>query len=127
MKIVKVIALFKNCDPENITNYRPIFVLPCFCKVLERVMYDRLYKYLCKEKLYSKQLGFQKVHSTDHTIAYLLDQTYESFENDNYALRVSVDLSKAFDTIDHSILLKKLKMYGINTTNLVQFASHINY
>ena len=101
MKIAKLIPLFKNGDPENITNYRPISVFSCFSKVLERIMYNRLYKYLCKEKLlYSKQSGFQKGHSADHAIVHLVDQIYQSFENDNYTLG-------AFDTVDHSILLKK--------------------
>ena len=52
MKIAKVIPLFKNSDPGNITNYRPISVLPCFSKVLERIMYNRLYKYLCYRPCY---------------------------------------------------------------------------
>ena len=69
MKIAKVIPLVKNDDPENITNCRPISVLPCFSKVLEHIMYNRLYKYLCEEKLlYSKQFGFQIGHSIDHAI-----------------------------------------------------------
>ena len=69
MKIAKVIPLVKNDDPENITNCRPMSVLPCFSKVLEHIMYNRLYKYLCEEKLlYSKQFGFQIGHSTDHAI-----------------------------------------------------------
>ena len=124
MKIAKVIPLFKNGDPKNITKYRPISVLPCFSKVLERIMYNRLYKYFCEEKLlYSKQFGFQKGHSTDHAIVHLVDQIYESFENDNYTLGVFIYLSKAFDTIDHSILLKKQKMYDVNTTNIAWFAS----
>ena len=127
MKIAKVIPLFKNGDPENITNYRPISVLPCFSKVVERIMYNRLYKYLWEEKLlYSKQFGFQKGHSTDHAVVHLFDQIYESFENDNYTLGVFIDLSKAFDTVDHSILLKKLEMYGVNTTNLTWFACYLN-
>ena len=63
---------------------------------------------MCEEKLlYSKQFGFQKGHSTDHAIVHLVDQIYESFENDNYTLGVFIDLPKAFDTVDHSISLKK--------------------
>ena len=50
--------------------------------------------------------GFQKGHSTDHAIVHLVDQIYDSFENDNYTLGVFIDTSKAFDTVDHSILLK---------------------
>ena len=87
-------------------------------------MYNRLYSYLVNQKiLYSKQFGFQKSHSTDHTIAQLADQIHESFENDSYTLGVFIDLSKAFDTIDHAILLKKLENYGIKDTNLAWFRS----
>ena len=82
---------------------------------------------MCEEKLLcSKQFGFQKGHSTDHAIVHLVDQIYESFENDNYTLGVFIDLSKAFDTADHSMLLKKLEMYGVNTTKLTWFASYLN-
>ena len=74
MKIAKVIPLFKNGDPKNITNYRPISVLPCFSKVLKRIMYNQLYKYLCEEELLnSKQSVFQKGHFTDHAIVNLVD------------------------------------------------------
>ena len=57
---------------------------------------------------------------------HLVDQIYKSFENDNYTLGVFIDLAKAFDTVDHSILLKKLEMCGVNTTNLAWFASYLN-
>ena len=59
MKIAKVISLLKNGNSENITNYRPVSVFPCFSKVLDRIMYNRFYKYLCEEKLlYSKHFEF---------------------------------------------------------------------
>ena len=71
-------------------------------------------------------MNSKKGHSTDHAIVRLVDQIYESFENDNYTLGVFIDLSKAFDTIDYSILLKNLEMYGVSTTNLTWFASYLN-
>ena len=75
LKIARVTPLFKGGDPSNISNYRPISVLPCFSKILERIMYNRLYKYLTTEKLlYSKQFGFQTTLSTEHGIVKLVDQ-----------------------------------------------------
>ena len=79
-----------------------------------------------KKLLYSKHFGFQKGHSIDHATVHLIDPFYESFENDNYTLGVFIDLSKAFDTVDHSILPKKLEIYGVNTKNLACFASYLN-
>ena len=111
LKIARVTPLFKGGDPSNISNYRPISDLPRFSKILERIMYNRLYKYLTTEKLlYSKQFGFQTGLSTEHAIVKLVDQIYESFEKDHYTLGVFIDLSKPFDTVDHTILIKKLEM-----------------
>ena len=95
LKIARVAPLFKGGDPSNISNYRPISVLPCFSKILERIMYNRLYKYLTTVKLlYSKQFGFQTGLSTEHAIIKLFDQIYESFEKDHYTLGILMDLSK---------------------------------
>ena len=107
------------------SNYRSISVLPCFSKILERVMYNRLYKYLTTGKvLYSKQFGFQTGLSTEHGIVKLVDQIYKSFEKDHYTLGVFIDLSKASDTVDHAItLIRKLEMYGIKGINLAWFHS----
>ena len=72
-------------------------------------MYNCLYKYLIENNnLYSKQFGFQNDHSTDHDVVQLVDQITESFENNKYTLAVFIELSKVLDTVDHSILLKKL-------------------
>ena len=89
-------------------------------------MCNSLYSYLVnKKKLYSKQFDFQKCHSTEHAVAQLSNQIHESFENDNYMLVVFIDLSKAFDTIDHQTLLKKVENYGIKGTNLAWLRSYL--
>ena len=111
MKIAKVTPVFKGGDSADLSNYRPISVLPCFSKILERLMYNRLYKHL-------------KGHSTDHALLQLVDQIYESFERNEYTIGVFIDLSKAFDTVDHNNLLKKLEIYGISGTRLQWFRNY---
>ena len=82
-------------------------------------MHNHFYNHLVKEKIsYLKQLGFQKGHFTEHAIAQMVGQIHESFKNNNYTLEVFIDLSEAFDTIDHLILLKELANYGIKDRNL---------
>ena len=90
LKIAKVTPVFTAGDLMEISNYRPISVLPCFSKILEPIMHSHLYSYLGNEKiLYLKQFGFQKCHFTEHATAQF---TYQILENDNYALGVFTDL-----------------------------------
>ena len=90
-------------------------------------MYNRFFKYLTtNEILYKKQLGFQKGHSTEHAIIQLIDQIINSFEKNHFTLGIFIDLSKAFDTVDHSILIKKLKLYGVKGNNLRWFESYLS-
>ena len=104
--MAKITPIFKSGDKELVSNYRPISVLSCFSKILERIMYNRLYSYLVKNKiLYNKQFGFQKEHSTEHAILQLTNQIFQSFEQDEFTIGVFIDLSKAFDTVDHSFYL----------------------
>ena len=111
--------LFKKGDNALMDNYHPISVLPCFSKNFERRIYNKLYSFFSENNiLYKKQFGFQKQHSTDHVIVCLVNEILKSFENNCYILGVFIDLTKAFDTVDHNILLKKLFHYGVRGNTL---------
>ena len=114
LKVSKIIPLYKSGDRTLFNNYRPISLLPLFSKVLERLMYDRLYDFLVKYSiLYSFQFGFRKAHSTYMALTCMLDKLHNALEKGEYAIGIFIDYRKAFDTVDHSILLQKLYHYGI--------------
>ena len=118
--------IYKSGEKYEPGNYRPISILPCFSKLLERIMHNRLYKYLQKnDLLYQKQFGFQSKHSTEHALLEFTNFIYKSFENSEKILSVFIDLSKAFDTVNHAILLEKLKFYGINGITLEWFKNYL--
>ena len=106
LKKAKVTPVHKSGNSSSLSNYRSISVLPYFSKMLERIMYTRLYNYLHANKIYSKPFGFQTRHYNDtiFAIIQLVDQINENFEELKYALGVLINLAKAFDTIDHKIL-----------------------
>ena len=127
LKIAKITTIYKADNSSNIRNYRPISVLLCFSKMLEWIMYNRLQKYSKDQNiLYDKQVGFQTDHSTEHAIVQMVDQIYEAFEKNEYTFDVFIDLSKAFDTVDHSILLRKLELYGITDRNYAWIKSYLS-
>ena len=102
-------------------------MLSCFSKILERVMYNRLYQYLTKNKiLHPKQFRFQTGHLTEHAIEQLVDQILESFEYNKYTLSVFIDLPKAFDTVHHSMLLKRLELYGVTDRKHSRFKNYLS-
>jgi retron-type reverse transcriptase len=114
LKIAKVIPIYKAGDKSLISSYRPISLLTTFSKVFEKVILKRLENFLEKHKLLSdNQFGFRKNRSTQLALTSYLDKLTEALDKNEYAISLFIDLSKAFDTIDHSLLLKKLYSYGI--------------
>ena len=84
LKIAKASPIFKNGKKDLLTNYQPTSVLPSFSKILEHIMYDRLYSYLTENKiLFKKQFGFRSGHSTDHALLELIDQICDCFDEKN--------------------------------------------
>ena len=114
MKIAKVIPLFKSGDKNVFTNYRPVSLLPQFSKILEKLFNKRLDNFIEKYKLLiESQYGFRSKRSTALAILELLEEITNASVNREFTIGIFVDLKKAFDTIDHNLLSKKLEFYGI--------------
>ena len=114
LKVGKITPVFKKGNSQLLTNYRPISMLPIFGKIFEKVIYKRIYSFLTTNNvIYDKQFGFRKQHSTSHAVNYSVNKILSELEKHNHVIGIFVDLSKAFDTIDHGKLLSKLEHYGI--------------
>ena len=127
LKLANVLPLYKADDPMLFNNYTPVSLLNVMSKVFERIMYSRLLSFLETYKiLYQNQFGFRKQHSTYMALMLLIDEITKSLENNEYVVGVFLDFSKAFDTVNHDILLKKLDHYGIRGNALAWFKSYLH-
>ena len=126
LKIAKVIPLFKKGDEHILDNYRPISLLPASSKVFAKIVFNQLYQYFTDNDLiFTSQYGFRKLHSTEFASIELVDRISQYMDSGKLPLSIFLDLSKAFDTLDHSILLSKLKFYGVSNTPLKWFQSYL--
>ena len=126
LKTCKVIPIYKKDSQLNCSNYRPISLLSNIDKILERIMYNRLYKFLETNNLiYSLQFGFRQKHSTSHAFIHLTDKIREQLDKGNFACGIFVDFQKALHTVDHQILIQKLNYYGIRGIANNWFSSYL--
>ena len=117
LKRAKVVPIHKSGDSMSFSNYRPISILPLFSKVLEKIMYNRLITFINRHGLlYKFQFGFRSQYSTNQALIFLVDKIVEAIDRGDIVVGVFLDFRKAFDTVNHEILLAKLYRYGIRGT-----------
>ena len=114
MKLAKVIPLYKNKTMDHLVNYRPISLLMTMSKVLEKLMYKGVVAFIDKHDiLYKSQYGFQNQRSCEQAVQELLGKILQAREDGHKIVSICMDLSKAFDTLDHGLLLAKMEQYGV--------------
>ena len=126
LKIAKVIPLHKGGSTLDPNNFRPISLLSIFDKIIEKLMHKRLYEFLERHNiLFEKQFGFRKKNSTVHALMEITEKIKESIDHGKFGYGIFIDLKKAFDTVNHKILLTKLEHYGIRGVILTWFTSYL--
>jgi hypothetical protein len=126
LKVARTCPIFKSDEREYLTNYRPISCLPVISKIMEKLVYKRLSKFLNENNLlYKHQYGFQSGKSTIHPLTNILNFITSAFNNNEIAVAVFLDYQKAFDLVDHNILLLKLRKLGIKGIPLLWFENYL--
>ena len=125
-KIAQVIPLFKGGNKEDPNSYRPISLLPAIGKLLEKLIFTRLIKFFSKYNvLSSHQFGFRSSFSTELAVIDIHEKLLNNLDNGLSSCAIFLDLAKAFDSVDHSILLRKLEHYGIRGMPLQLLESYL--
>ena len=127
LKISKVIALFKKGNKRLAQNYRPISLLDVFDKIFERLLHSRLIDFLNKmEVFFEFQFGYRDGHSTILVLTDIIDNIKQNIDKNEFTIGIFIDLTKAFDTVDHKILVEKLRHYGIRGNALSLLTSYLH-
>ena len=126
-KIAKVTPLQKPGNKSDVSNLRPVSLLPIPSKLIEKIVHNRIYKH-CKENniLDKKQGGFRPNHSTTKSTAFFINDIYTAINNNEMLIATFIDAMKAFDTVNHNILLKKMKLYGVGGKVLAWLEDYLN-
>jgi len=127
LKIAQITPIPKITSPKSPNDYRPISILPTLSKVFEKVIYSRLCSFVTSNCILIPQpYGFGTNHSTELAISSIYDGTICNKDNKLITCTLFLDLSKAFDCVDHKILLEKLFYYGVKATSLKLLASYLD-
>ena len=127
LKVSKVTSVDKGGELTDPSNFRPISTLSALTQIFEKLVYKQLINYIEKHDiLFQFQFGFRKGHSTAQAVSEIADNLREAIDNNLYTCGVFIDFSKAFDTVNHEILLKKLESYGIRGMPLKWLTSYLN-
>ena len=127
LKLSQITPIFKNGNTLDPSNYRPISCLPIFSKIFERSMVNRLTKFCDKHSiLFKNQFGFQSNRSTFDALKEFTEKLYSGLDLKHETLAILVDLKKAFDCVDHSILLNKIEYYGIRGISAAWFRDYLS-
>ena len=125
-KYAKIVPIHKSDSKLEAGNYRPISLLPVASKILEKIVHRRLYSFLSKNHFFNKnQFGFRSNHSTELAASSLINQICGALDGKTKVMSVFLDMSKAFDCVDHDILLEKMSIYGIRGKSLSWFNSYL--